>query len=106
MYARMDVHKNYSQIVVLNENGKVLSDSRVDNDLNKNAEYFDRLDHNRKNTKNVMESSSLRYNIYEYLSKRHLDVRLSNPARIRAIASTKIRTNKLEAGFFSIQHTD
>jgi hypothetical protein len=27
------------------------------------------------------------YNIYEYLSKRHLDVRLSNPAKTRAIAT-------------------
>jgi transposase len=37
------------------------------------------------------------YNIYECLSKRHLDVRLSNPAKTRAIASAKIKTDKLDA---------
>jgi transposase len=44
-----------------------------------------------------MESSGLWYNIYECLSKRHLDVRLSNPAKTRAIASAKIKTDKLDA---------
>jgi transposase len=37
------------------------------------------------------------YNIYECLIKRHLDVRLSNPAKTRAIASAKIKTDKLDA---------
>jgi len=44
-----------------------------------------------------MESSGMWYNIYECLSKRHLDVRLSNPAKTRAIASAKIKTDKLDA---------
>ena len=45
MFVGMDVHKNYLQIAVLNENGKVLDNSRVDNDLSKIAKFFDRLDH-------------------------------------------------------------
>lgn len=45
----------------------------------------------------VMESSGMWYNIYECLSKRHLDVRLSNPVKTRAIASAKIKTDKLDA---------
>ena len=44
-----------------------------------------------------MESSGMWYNIYENLSKRHLDVRLSNPVKTRAIASAKIKTDKLDA---------
>ena len=73
MFVGMDVHKNYLQIAVLDENGKVLNNSRVDNNLSKISEYFDYLDH-RKSTKIVMESSGLWYNIYECLSKSHLDV--------------------------------
>ncbi|MFY9966317.1 MAG: hypothetical protein WBL44_01410 [Nitrososphaeraceae archaeon] len=45
MYVGMDVHKNYLQIAVLNEKGKVLNNSRVDNEVNKISEYFDRLNH-------------------------------------------------------------
>ena len=92
----MDVHKNYLQVAVLDEKGKVLDNSRVDNDLTKLNEFFDSLHPNSK-TKVVMESSGMWYNIYECLNKRHLDVRLSNPAKTRAIASAKIKTDKLDA---------
>jgi transposase len=37
------------------------------------------------------------YNIYGCLTKRQLDVRLSHPAKTRAIASAKIKTDKLDA---------
>ncbi len=76
--------------------GKVLDNSRVDNNLTKVNEFFDSL-HPSNNTKVVMESSGMWYNIYECLSKRHLDVRLSNPTKTRAIASAKIKTDKLDA---------
>jgi transposase len=73
-----------------------LNNSRVDNNLIKVNEFFDRL-HPGNNTKVVMESCGMWYNIYECLSQRHLDVRLSNPAKTRAIASAKIKTDKLDA---------
>jgi transposase len=90
----MDVHKNYLQVAVLDEKGKILNNSRVDNNLIN--EFFDSL-HPGNNTNFVMESSGMWYNIYECLSKRHLDVRLFNPAKTRAIASAKIKTDKLDA---------
>jgi transposase len=37
------------------------------------------------------------FNIYEYLTKKQLDVRLSNSVKTRAIASAKIKTDKLDA---------
>jgi transposase len=37
-----------------------------------------------------MESSGMWYNIYECLRKRQLNVRLSNPAKTRAIASASL----------------
>ena len=96
MFVGMDVHKNYLQVAVLDEKGKILNNSRVDNNLIKVNEFFDSL-HPDNNTKVVMESSGMWYNIYECLSKRHLDVRLSNPAKTRAISSAKIKTDKLDA---------
>jgi transposase len=96
MFVGMDVHKNYLQVAVLDEKGKVLDNSRVDNNLAKVNEFFDSLHPNSK-TKVVMKSSGMWYNIYECLSKRHPDVRLSNPLKTRAIASAKIKTDKLDA---------
>jgi len=49
MFVGMDVHKNYLQVAVLDEKGKVLNNSRVDNNLIKVNEFFDRLP--RSNTK-------------------------------------------------------
>ena len=90
------VHKNYLQVAVLDERGKVTHNSRVDNNLTKVNEFYDSL-HPSDDTKVVTESSGMWYNIYECLSKRHLDIRLSNPAKTRAIASAKIKTDKLDA---------
>ncbi|MGB8937328.1 MAG: transposase [Candidatus Nitrosopolaris sp.] len=66
MFEGMDVHKNYLQVAVLDERGKVLNNSRVDNNLIKVNEFFDGL-HTVSNTKVVMESSGMWYNIYECL---------------------------------------
>ena len=96
MFVGMDVHKNYLQVAVLDEKGKILNNSRVDNNLIKVNDFFDSL-HPGNNTKVVMESTGMWYNIYECLRKRRLDVRLSNPAKTRAIASAKIKTDKLDA---------
>ena len=96
MFVGMDLHKNYLQIAVMNEKGKVLENSKIDNNLKQVGEFFDNL--NNEKTRIVMESSCVWYNIYSYLSeKRHLNVVLSNPVKTRAIASAKIKTDKLDA---------
>ena len=76
----------YLQVAVLDEKGKVVSNSRVDNNMIKVNEFFDTL-HPGNNTKVVMESSGMWYNIHESLRKKNLDVRLSNPAKTRDITS-------------------
>jgi transposase len=96
MFVGMDLHKNYLQIAVMNEKGKVLENSKIDNNLKQVGEFFDNL--NNEKTRIVMESSCVWYNIYSYLSeKKHLNVVLSNPIKTRAIASAKIKTDKLDA---------
>lgn len=96
MFIGMDLHKNYLQIAVMDEKGKVLKNSRIDNDLKQVDRFFEKIDNNP--SKVVMESSCVWYNIYRHLSEeRHLDVVLSNPIKTRAIASAKIKTDKLDA---------
>jgi len=98
MFAGLDVHKSYLQVAVLDEKGKVLDNSRVDNNnVTKVNEFFDSLHPSSTNTKVILESTGMWYNIYECLRKKHLDVRLSNPTKTRAIASVKIKTDKLDA---------
>ena len=92
----MDLHKNYLQIAVMNEKGKVLENSRINNSLKQLGKFFDNF--NDQKTRIVMESSCVWYNVYRYLSdEKRFDVVLSNPIKTRAIASAKIRTDKLDA---------
>ena len=90
MFVGMDLHKNYLQIAVMNEKGKVLENSRIKNNLKQVGRFFDENINDEK-AHVVMESSSVWYNIYSYLSEeKHLNVVLSNPVKTRAIASAKI----------------
>ena len=96
MIVGMDLHKNYLQIAVMNEKGKVLENSRINNSLKLLGKFFDNL--NDQKARIVMESSCVCYNIYRYLSEeKHLNVVLSNPIKTRSIASAKIKTDKLDA---------
>jgi transposase len=96
MFVGMDLHKKYLQVAIVDDKGKVVENSKMNNDLSEVGKFF--KDVNNQDAKVVMESSCVWYNIYEYLSKeKHLDVVLSNPIKTKAIASAKIKTDKLDA---------
>src|SRR5215469_15374300 len=93
MFVGMDLHKNYLQIAVMNEKGKVLENSRIKNNLKQVGRFFDENINDEK-AHVVMESSSVWYNIYSYLSEeKHL-----NPVKTRAIASAGIKTGCCKTG--------
>jgi transposase len=101
----MDLHKNYLQIAVVDEKGKLIKNNKIENDIKKIGKFFDQINgfkiknqQNTHTTKVVMESSCVWYDIYEYLTEeKNLNVKLSNPIKTRAIASAKIKTDKLDA---------
>jgi hypothetical protein len=41
MFVDMDLHKNYLQIAVMNEKGKVLENSSIKNNLKRVGKFFD-----------------------------------------------------------------
>jgi hypothetical protein len=61
-----DLHKSCLQIV-MNEEGKELENSRINNNLKQVGRFFDENINDEKISV-VMESSSVWYNIYSYLS--------------------------------------
>jgi hypothetical protein len=68
MFVGMDLHKNYLQIAVMNDKGKVLENCKINNDLKQVGRFFDENINDEK-VRVVMESSSVWYNIYSYLSE-------------------------------------
>ena len=68
MFIGMDLHKKYLHVAVMNKEGRIIRNSRIDNNLKQVSKF-----------------------------QRCLDVVLSNPVKTRAIASAKIKTDKLDA---------
>lgn len=92
MLVGLDVHKNYIQGAVMNEEGMLLKEDRFSNDLQSVDRFFVDI----KEARVVMESSSTWYHLYRFLSKKY-HVILSNPVKTKAIASAKIKTDKIDA---------
>ncbi len=94
-YVGLDVHKNFIQVAVMDKGGKVLSNTRVDNNDDEIRKIFAGIP---KNAKCVMESSSVWYGLFRFISdslKR--DVILSNPFETKVIATSKKKTDKVDA---------
>jgi transposase len=95
MYIGMDLHKNFVQIALMDNQGHLLQNARIENNTQQIDQFMNNL--KGKNTKIVMESCNVWYNIYRHLKDKRLDVTLSNPLKTKAIASAKIKTDKVDA---------
>jgi len=97
MFVGLDLHKNYLQTAVMDDQGRLLSQERI---LNKdeNIEEFASKRLRDSHAEIVIESSSTWYHVYELLSKnQNCHVVLSNPVKTKAIASAKVKTDKVDA---------
>jgi transposase len=93
MYASLDLHKVYSQAVVMDTDGVVEREERIENSAENMEKFSDGLP---PSTQVVIESSSTWYWVYQILSKKHKVV-LANPLKTKAIASAKLKTDKVDA---------
>jgi transposase len=92
MFIGLDVHKDYLQAAVLDAEGNLVKQQRITNSKEQIESFFQPFD----KAKVVIESSTTWYPIYQLLSDRH-DVKLSNPAKTKAIAQAKVKTDKIDA---------
>jgi transposase len=87
----LDVHKTFIEVAV-HEAGSVRRVGRVAiEDLSVLAESLEPTDHV------VLESTSVSWAIVDVLAKRAGKVTVSNPMKTRAIASAKVKTDKVDA---------
>jgi len=92
MFVGLDVHKKYTEVAIVDEDGVVEKQERIENEPGQIEEFSNKL----SNATMVLESSSSWYWLYEILSRRHRVV-LSNPAKTKAIACAKLKTDKVDA---------
>ena len=85
MFVGLDVHKKYTQVAIIDEDGVIEKQERISNEPKVIEEFSDKL----SDASVVMESCSSWFWLYEILSRKHKVV-LSNPAKTKAIASAKL----------------
>ena len=98
MFVGMDLHKKFLQVAIMDDKGNVSCNDKVENTHKSIKKYFAK----KKillSANIVMESSSVWYDTYRFLTDDlgYKNVALSNPYLTKAIASSKKKTDKVDA---------
>ncbi|MFQ6618438.1 MAG: IS110 family transposase [Fidelibacterota bacterium] len=93
-YVGLDLHKAYSYITELDEEGKVLSRFRLENTPENIRRYAQTLP---PGSKVAVEATYNWYFLLEILEEMDLEVTLAHPLKTRAIASARIMTDKISS---------
>lgn len=95
VFVGVDLHKEFLQVAVVDSEGELLLNKRVENtkeDIRKEFSMYP------KNAKYVIESSSVYRAVYRFMTEEiGLDVVLSNPYQTWLIAKSKKKTDKRDA---------
>lgn len=92
-YVGLDVHKEFCQASVLDDNGIELVNERFDSTLEALNSFLDRFEE----AKFVLESTGIWEFIYEGIEARGFEVQLAHPLKVRAIAEASVKTDKVDA---------
>ena len=93
MFVGLDLHKRYSEFAIMDIFGKVLRQGRIENTLEEMTTFSESIP---AHSSIAIESSSTWYWAHRLLSGRH-KVILSNPVKNKAIASAKVKTDKIDS---------
>jgi transposase len=94
MYVGVDYHKHYSVATKMDEQGRVVEQVRLRNDPDTLVGYAQRLP---QGSKIALEATGSWYYFYEVLEDRGAEIYLAHPLRTRAIASARIKTDKIDS---------
>jgi transposase len=93
-YTGIDLHKKTSFITTINDHGKIVTRANLQNVEEDILAYFANLG---DETKIVIESMASWYWLYDLLTGEGFEVVISNPVKTKAIASAKIKNDKLDS---------
>ena len=97
-YIGIDLHKKFSQVTILGEDGKVKDRRRIDNREQDLLAHFNNFD---EPSKAVIEATFAWGWLADLLSsdkmKNKIEVVLAHPQKVKAIASAQIKTDKIDS---------
>lgn len=94
MYIGIDYHKRNTYVTRMDEDGKVEESVNLKNDGDELKEFVGTI---KKEDKVVLEATGNWYSFYEMVEDKALNVILSHPAKTKAIASARIKTDKIDS---------
>jgi len=94
-YYGIDIHKKYSTYTMVDEQGNIMNQGKIDNSIEAFKEVF--REASGINTKAVIESTCNWYYIHDLLEGMVDEVVIAHPLRTKAIASAKVKTDKIDA---------
>ena len=90
MYIGMDIHKRYAQVAVMDETGRIVEETRVEN------ASLDEFAQRHAGATVALEATSNYYHIQTTLSE-HLDVRVADPEELKLIGHSMQKSDQLDA---------
>lgn len=96
LFIGMDLHKNSSTFCVKDFSGTLIASEKVSTNKSEVLGFVNRFKENRLSL--AVEPVSQWYFMADLLQKAGIDVHLANPLRVKAIASARIKTDKIDAG--------
>jgi len=93
-YTGIDLHKRTSYITTIDQSGKIVFRQNFPNQEERILNYFVSLD---GPTKIVIESMCSWHWLYDLLTSHDFNVVISNPLKTKAIASAKIKNDKVDS---------
>lgn len=100
LYVGVDLHQHYLFSTVMDEKGKVLTQDKVDTDIDSVKDYFGRLVES-DFLELAIEPISSWYYFYEIVESLGCSVHLVNPLKVKAIASARIKTDKIDSNILA-----
>jgi len=95
LHVGLDMHKHFSAVAVLDDEGRVLDEQRLDHaDRDRLVEYFQKL---AGRAVVVIEAVRNWYWLYELLEGLGVTVRLVHTRKVRLIAESTVKTDRIDA---------
>ena len=95
LHIGVDMHKRFSQVAVLDDDGRVRKECRLEhNDRPQMVEFFGQYGDKAVVT---LEATRNWYWLYDLMESQGVQVKLAHPLRVRLIAEAKIKTDKIDA---------
>ena len=94
LHVGVDLHKRQAQVAVVDDEGTVRTNCAVACDRDSMRQFFEHLE---QPAQVVMEATSSWYWLCDLLDEMEIEASLSHPLKTKAIASARIKTDKIDA---------